>query len=86
MSVEGNQETKLRVVRPFARPYLVAVEGNIGCGKSTFMEWCRTLSDIEAVSEPVLRWTDVNGVNLLVRYENEKTTAFENKFTIFMPW
>ena len=48
-----------------ARPFTVLVEGNIGCGKTTFLEHFAQFSQVEVLKEPVDRWRDVNGHNLL---------------------
>lgn len=47
-------------------PLTIAVEGNIGSGKSTFIEYCNRQPGIVAFSEPVEQWQNVNGTNLLV--------------------
>ena len=54
------------------RPFTVVVEGNIGCGKTTFLDHFSKFSDrVEVLTEPVDRWRDVNGHNLLqLMYEN----------------
>lgn len=52
------------------RPFRVAVEGNIGSGKSTFLEYCKLHPDVEVVPEPVSEWTDLRGTNLLVSINN----------------
>lgn len=62
------------------RPYTVVVEGNIGSGKTTFLEpfaagSCRDF--VEVVEEPVGRWRDFKGHNLLrMMYEDPKRHAF----------
>eukprot|EP00090_Calanus_glacialis_P025208 TRINITY_DN3929_c0_g1_i1.p1 TRINITY_DN3929_c0_g1~~TRINITY_DN3929_c0_g1_i1.p1 ORF type:complete len:244 (-),score=68.27 TRINITY_DN3929_c0_g1_i1:99-830(-) len=54
-----------------ARPFTVLVEGNIGCGKTTFLEHFAQFSQVEVLKEPVDRWRDVNGHNLLqLMYED----------------
>ena len=55
-----------------ARPFTVVVEGNIGCGKTTFLDYFSKFSDrVEVLTEPVDRWRDVNGHNLLqLMYED----------------
>lgn len=52
--------------RVLHRPLTVAVEGNIGCGKSTFLDYCREKSGVVVYPEPVGEWQNVNGFNLLV--------------------
>ncbi len=50
------------------RPYTIVVEGNIGSGKTTFLDKFRDDGDNDRVlvlSEPVDRWRNVQGHNLL---------------------
>lgn len=46
---------------------VVAVEGNIGSGKSTFLDFCKSRARVAVRPEPVEKWRNVNGENLLVR-------------------
>ena len=48
------------------RPFTVVVEGNIGSGKTTFLDYFAKFKDVEVLQEPVNRWRDVQGHNLLV--------------------
>lgn len=48
------------------RTLVISVEGNIGSGKSTFLSFCADRGDIETYPEPVERWKNVGGENLLV--------------------
>ena len=58
------------------RPFTVLVEGNIGCGKTTFLEHFAQFSQVEVLKEPVDRWRDVNGHNLLqLMYEDPSRWA-----------
>lgn len=52
-----------------SRPFRVAVEGNSGSGKSTFLEHCKLQPDVEIVPEPACEWTNLRGTNLLVSTE-----------------
>lgn len=45
----------------------VIIEGNIGCGKSTFINYCEKLDDVCVYTEPIDKWQNLNGVNILVR-------------------
>ncbi|CAB3386189.1 Hypothetical predicted protein [Cloeon dipterum] len=47
------------------RPYRVSVEGNIGSGKSTFLSYFERFSEVEIYLEPLDRWRDVQGYNVL---------------------
>jgi len=46
------------------RPLMIAVEGNIASGKSTFLELLSKQDNVAIFPEPVARWTDVGGTNL----------------------
>ena len=49
------------------RTVQVAVEGNIGCGKSTFLNYFENIyPNIEVMPEPIDKWRDVKGINLFV--------------------
>merc|ERR1711997_1059464 len=59
--------TKLKEKRPFT----VVVEGNIGSGKTTFLEHFSAKDIVEVVTEPVEEWRNVGGHSLLqLMYEN----------------
>jgi hypothetical protein len=42
-------------------PYTIYIEGNVGCGKSTFLELFRGDPNIQIVQEPVAEWQNVSG-------------------------
>lgn len=51
---------------------VVSIEGNIGSGKSTLLEVVGDqLAGVELLAEPVDRWTDCNGVNLLQAFYDD---------------
>ena len=53
---------------PLSRPVVISVEGNIGAGKSTFLKVLLKHfgeENVEVMQEPVSRWTDVRGQNML---------------------
>lgn len=59
-----------------SRPFTVFVEGNIGCGKTTFLNYFAN-SDMHILSEPVEMWRNVEGHNLLdLMYDNPSRWAF----------
>ena len=48
------------------RAFTVAVEGNVGSGKTTFLNRFRPETDnVDVLAEPVDRWRNVSGSNLL---------------------
>ena len=53
------------------RPFTVIVEGNIGSGKSTFLEHFNTKTIVDVLTEPVEEWRNLCGHNILqLMYEN----------------
>ncbi|MCL4123810.1 UNVERIFIED_CONTAM: hypothetical protein GTU68_061870 [Idotea baltica] len=59
------------------RPFTVSVEGNIGSGKSTFLKYFSEMPGVTTYQEPIDRWTNVAGHNLLQKlYENPKRWSF----------
>lgn len=55
------------------RPYTIAVEGNIGSGKTTFLQIIQDTCfiPIDVVSEPILQWQNCQGNNLLELLYND---------------
>ena len=45
-------------------PYTIYIEGNVGCGKSTFLELFRSYPNIQIVQEPVAEWQNVSGTTI----------------------
>ena len=69
-SMENSGETK-------TRPFTVLIEGNIGSGKTTFLKHFSKFNNIEVITEPVEKWTNVKGSNLLQKmYEDPERWAF----------
>lgn len=48
------------------KPFTVVIEGNIGSGKTTFLNYFNKFHDVEVLQEPVEKWRNVQGHNLLV--------------------
>ncbi len=38
------------------RPFLVSVEGNVGSGKSTMLDFFKSFDDVQLCPEPVTKW------------------------------
>lgn len=53
------------------QPFTVFIEGNIGSGKTTFLNHFRHRDEVCAQTEPVAKWQNVAGVNLLERMYKE---------------
>ncbi|KAH8417823.1 hypothetical protein KR222_006516 [Zaprionus bogoriensis] len=54
------------------QPFTVLIEGNIGSGKTTYLNhFQKYASDVCLITEPVEKWRNVNGVNLLEKMYNE---------------
>lgn len=52
---------------PRKAPFTVFIEGNIGAGKTTFLNHFKKYDDVRLYTEPVEKWRDVEGINLLVK-------------------
>lgn len=50
----------------FRGSFQIVVEGNIGSGKSTFLNSFSSLPDITIMPEPVNRWTNLGGKHNLL--------------------
>jgi septin family protein len=67
-----------------SRPFTIFVEGNIGSGKTTFMNYFAN-ADVHLLSEPVEMWRNVEGHNLLVSsfiLSNVSTCTNINLFSV----
>ncbi|XP_014599392.1 PREDICTED: deoxynucleoside kinase isoform X2 [Polistes canadensis] len=63
--------------KTYKRPFTVCVEGNIGSGKTTFLNHFKNYDNAVVLQEPVELWRDVAGVNLLdLMYKDPKRYAF----------
>lgn len=59
------------------KKYTVSVEGNIGCGKTTLLEYFKSSPNVEAIKEPVEQWTNIQGHNALsLLYEDPQRWSF----------
>lgn len=59
------------------RPFTVIVEGNIGSGKTTFLEYFKKYQNVCVLAEPVEMWRNCNGHNLLAHlYQDPKKWSF----------
>jgi len=55
------------------KPFTVLVEGNIGCGKTTFLQHFSQFNNVNVLKEPIEKWQNVDGNNLLqLLYEDPK--------------
>jgi len=70
------------------RPFTVVVEGNIGSGKTTFLQHFKKFSEeVEIMAEPVDKWRNANGHNLLqMMYEDPHrwSLAFQTYVQLIM--
>lgn len=65
----------------------IAVEGNIGSGKTTFLDSCKQFLDTTVLVEPVETWRDMKGENLLaLMYSDPKrwSLAFQTYVQLTM--
>merc|ERR1712212_354459 len=58
--------------RRSGRTFTISVEGNVGSGKSTVLNFFKQYPDISVYPEPVSTWTNLNGTNYLdLVYRNQ---------------
>lgn len=59
------------------KPFTILVEGNIGVGKSTFLKYFERFDTTEIICEPIEKWQNFNGSNLLnLVYKDTKKWGF----------
>merc|ERR1711973_3384 len=63
-SISMSKNSTILTTTTTSRPLMIAVEGNIASGKSTFLGLLAERSEVAVFPEPVDRWTDVGGQNL----------------------
>ena len=52
----SNKEKHAEENRDTKRPFVVSIEGNIGSGKSTMINYFKNFQDIQIHPEPVEKW------------------------------
>lgn len=69
VAMSGNgSSNKIPKYAAGTQPFTVLIEGNIGSGKTTFLNHFQQFQDkICLITEPVEKWRNVSGVNLFVR-------------------
>ncbi|ALC46608.1 dnk [Drosophila busckii] len=87
----ANATSSMRCGQKFAQdsqPFTVLIEGNIGSGKTTFLNhFQKYKDDICLITEPVEKWRNLKGVNLLDNmYKNPEMWAmpFQSYVTLTM--
>jgi len=58
-------------------PFTIVVEGNIGSGKSTFLNQFSSLANVDVLAEPISKWCNVDGKHNLLQVS---LIAFLSKF------
>lgn len=67
MAGNSGVTTKVPKYAAGTQPFTVLIEGNIGSGKTTFLNHFQQFQEkICLITEPVEKWRNVRGVNLLV--------------------
>ncbi|GJQ86746.1 dnk [Trypoxylus dichotomus] len=68
-----------------SHPFTVIVEGNIGSGKTTFLNYFKKKKDICVLAEPIEMWRDCDGNNLLgLLYEDPKRWSFSFQLYVLL--
>ena len=75
-TLKTNRGTTLGEETVFKKPLSIVVEGNIGSGKTTFLNTFQG-KDVEIMTEPVEKWRNAQGHNLLdLMYSDPKRWGF----------
>ena len=75
--VEKYKREMAKVDETETRPLTILVEGNIGSGKTTLLKQFEESKNVMVITEPVHKWRDLKGDNLLQRmYEDPKKWSF----------
>lgn len=65
--------------------YSISIEGNIGSGKSYLLDYLKDKIDIDYYPEPVEKWTNMKGINLLENfYQQNKAFNLQTYIIITM--
>lgn len=68
---------------PRKAPFTVFIEGNIGAGKTTFLNHFKKYDDVRLYTEPVEKWRNVEGVNLLVNLKFLFNSIDKKKYAFY---
>ena len=75
--IEKYQREMAEVDETETRPLTILIEGNIGSGKSTFLKHFERFENVKVIAEPVHKWRDLKGDNLLQKmYEDPERWSF----------
>lgn len=67
--------------------FTIIIEGNLGSGKSTLIESMRSLNEVEVFPEPIEKWKNADGINLLhLMYENPIKWAKRFQKYVIQTW
>jgi len=67
----------LTMAKSSKKPFTVIIEGNIGSGKTTFLEYFKKYDNMCVLAEPVEMWRNCAGHNLLSKmYEDKSRWCF----------
>ena len=67
------------------KPFTIIVEGNVGCGKTTFLNNFERNSNFLTLYEPIEEWKNVKGIDLMNLFYNDlKTWSFSFQTYVFL--
>ncbi|XP_039931104.1 thymidine kinase 2, mitochondrial isoform X2 [Hirundo rustica] len=61
----GEQERDKHLIKKDARKRIICIEGNIASGKTTCLDYFAQTTSIEVLKEPLAKWRNVRGHNIL---------------------
>jgi len=79
-----NNKATAMASKPVSKPKLIYVEGNIGSGKSTLMDLCRSRENLEVIGEPVEKWQKFYTHNFLKYKYQDKRPEIQLMFQLMV--
>ena len=79
-----NNKATAMASKSVSKPKLIYVEGNIGSGKSTLMDLCRSRENLEVIGEPVEKWQKFYTHNFLKYKYQDKRPEIQLMFQLMV--
>ena len=79
-----NNKATAMASKSVSKPKLIYVEGNIGSGKSTLMDLCRSRENLEVIGEPVEKWQKFYTHNFLKYQYQDKRPEIQLMFQLMV--
>ncbi|XP_050834807.1 thymidine kinase 2, mitochondrial isoform X2 [Serinus canaria] len=77
----GADPADKRLIKKDARKRIICIEGNIASGKTTCLDYFAQTTSIEVLKEPLTKWRNVRGHNILVSGRNYSCSYSDCSFS-----